>query len=437
MLQDKFTDYVVFLGMKSSRKGSKSAMPSRSTDVTVPLLSILALVASYASLIERGKMQLVTSPPEDAGPDLISRYFDLLVRAKLDPLLCHYEGIASNDSQILEAWRALVDVSVSAWSAKYKTQQREPKPPEAQPGPELTKTQRRPELSKSQQMSQPKGFLDLPGEIRNAIYGYLLPDSTLAQDCGLIWACKQIYSELSPMIVASADGILVKTTADSAQLRASVSQTANSPPLIVAPSVTILSHLHMVNINVDLDAIQVGRDPSSRAIDCQQYRKVFFSEMTAGLMEMLALHLPFVTIIIAIGCIASCWIGNGLHDILSWCYEVFKHLEKSTVVNARVVIFDLSGNSYGPYRESEHQPYIAFVARQLSKSGHVRFEFLGHEPRPQRTGISGMYGRVQPYDTYKDTSALDAVVREARLLAEHLSVTSSAEQDTTDEALAA
>ncbi|KAF2623357.1 hypothetical protein BU25DRAFT_424878 [Macroventuria anomochaeta] len=180
------------------------------------------------------------------------------------------------------------------------------------------------------------------------MYSYLLPDSTVAQDCDLIWSCKQIKVELSTMIVARAREVLEKTASDGARLGASLSA---------------------VNINVNLDCTTVGQTFPSQTSSLHEHCPLPLYEIQAGLKEVFSLHLRFVTIIVAIKCI---------------------------LINARVTIFDLSCNTFGPYRDPGFHLYIAFIARRLRKSGRVRFEFLGHKPRPSNRGIAGINGRVLP-----------------------------------------
>jgi hypothetical protein len=135
---------------------------------------------------------------------------------------------------------------------------------------------------------RPITFLSLPGELRNGIYSYLMPQYVNHSDVeGLLQPCPQIRDELESMLVKCARKVLDHTRKASMAI-SNENKEKRACPYIATPILHLNSHLRNVKVDTSLGT---GQLPSS-----QPARPVSFTDAFADLRELLSLHLTFVTI---------------------------------------------------------------------------------------------------------------------------------------------
>lgn len=254
--------------------------------------------------------------------------------------------------------------------------------------------------------SQP--FLSFPGELRNNIYTYLLPEHVNpSKVAGMLVSCKQIRVELGGLLLRSADRALEQLLLGN----------------ILVPKMNSYSQLQNVEIAIPCaygvlpphQTSSEGSTPPDPGTLCDAFAKV---------QPLLLLRLTYLTVYIPIDFQSQHDIWQPLvrHSVLRHSLESFYAFNRTGVVNSGNVIFDYSRECIGPFPPPGHRPYIAFKRQEVRAHvvkgsprpmEKVRYAWLGYD-----AGWQGPHGEPLEPDE-RMMAELEKIINASRKLADH------------------
>ncbi|CAE7210920.1 hypothetical protein CFE70_009367 [Pyrenophora teres f. teres 0-1] len=262
--------------------------------------------------------------------------------------------------------------------------------------------------------SQAPPFLSLPGEIRNEIYDYFQPSVVRLKEANaLMLTCKQVHQEFTSMTVAKTKPI-VEEVVKKRIFRLKSNSPLPKPSTTTEESLSIATHTQLQNVNLAIGLI----DGLSAAAAKHNPGSQKFASCLESLKELLGLHLPFITISVALHADVSIADIDLRARNLRAFIIAFERVENDpeSTINAQHVIFELARNTWEG-ANIPHPPIVAFVRREKKEDGESGFEALWHNPLLERRREGAWYGNSdhQEWATEaKIMARLEVIVAQSR-----------------------